>query len=101
MKNSLLFSFILLFTITTSNLWAQDRTVSGKVTSSEDGSTLPGVTIVLRGTSTGTVTDIDGNYKITLAGDGGTLVYSSHKCSYGIRCSATSRSFSCGLWRVN
>jgi TonB-linked SusC/RagA family outer membrane protein len=76
MKNSLLFSFILLFTITTSNLWAQDRTVSGKVTSSEDGSTLPGVTIVLRGTSTGTVTDIDGNYKITLAGDGGTLVYS-------------------------
>lgn len=56
--------------------WAQDRTVSGKVTSEEDGSTLPGVTVVLKGTTTGTTTDLDGNYKLSVPGEGGTLVYS-------------------------
>ena len=55
---------------------AQDRTVSGKVTSAEDDSTLPGVTVVLKGTTTGTTTDLDGNYKLSVPGDGGTLVYS-------------------------
>ncbi|SMD33007.1 TonB-linked outer membrane protein, SusC/RagA family [Reichenbachiella faecimaris] len=55
---------------------AQDRTVSGKVTSSEDNSTLPGVTVVLKGTTTGTTTDLDGNYKLSVPGDGGILVYS-------------------------
>lgn len=56
--------------------WAQDRTVSGKVTSAEDGSTLPGVTVVLKGTVTGTTTDLDGNYKLSVPSEGGTLVYS-------------------------
>lgn len=56
--------------------FAQDRTISGKVTSSEDGSALPGVNIVVKGTTTGAVTDIDGNYKLTVPADGGTLVFS-------------------------
>lgn len=43
---------------------AQERTVTGKVTSSEDGSGLPGVNVVIQGTATGTITDIDGNYSI-------------------------------------
>lgn len=47
------------------SLFAQDRTVSGKVTA-EDGSTLPGVNVTLRGASRGTTTDAEGNYKITL-----------------------------------
>lgn len=55
---------------------AQDRTVSGKVTSAEDDSTLPGVTVVLKGTTTGTTTDLDGNYKLSVPSEGGTLVYS-------------------------
>lgn len=55
---------------------AQDRTVSGVVSSSEDNSTLPGVTVVLKGTTTGTTTDLDGNYKLSVPSDGGTLVYS-------------------------
>lgn len=55
---------------------AQDRTVSGKVSSSEDDSTLPGVTVVLKGTTTGTTTDLDGNYKLSVPSEGGTLVYS-------------------------
>ncbi len=56
--------------------FAQDRTVSGTVTSSEDGSTLPGVNVVVKGTTQGGVTDIDGNYKITVPEEGGTLVFS-------------------------
>lgn len=55
---------------------AQDRTVSGQVSSSEDDSTLPGVTVVLKGTTTGTTTDLDGNYKLSVPSGGGTLVYS-------------------------
>jgi TonB-linked SusC/RagA family outer membrane protein len=54
----------------------QDRTVSGKVTSGEDGSAIPGVNIVVKGTTTGAVTDIDGNYKLSVPTDGGILVFS-------------------------
>lgn len=56
--------------------WAQERTISGKVTSSEDGSPLPGVNVVLKGTATGTVTDISGNYTLSVPASGGTLVFS-------------------------
>lgn len=56
--------------------FAQERTVTGKVTSAEDGSALPGVNVVLKGTTTGTVTDVDGNYKISVPSEGGTLVFS-------------------------
>ncbi len=56
--------------------FAQDRTVTGKVTSAEDGSTLPGVNVVIKGTTNGSVTDIDGNYKLSVPEDGGTLVFS-------------------------
>src|SRR5258708_28621919 len=55
---------------------AQDRLVTGKVTSTDDGSALPGVNVVLKGTTNGTVTDSDGNYKLTIPVTGGTLVFS-------------------------
>ena len=74
MKKVLLFGLSLLMATTMS--FAQDRTVSGKVTSSEDGSTLPGVNVVVKGTTQGGVTDIDGNYKITVPEEGGILVFS-------------------------
>ncbi|HNP20304.1 MAG TPA: SusC/RagA family TonB-linked outer membrane protein [Fulvivirga sp.] len=76
MRKFLLLSFMLMFTFAFSDSWAQERTVSGKVTSIEDGSTLPGVNVVLKGTTSGTVTDIDGNYRISVPTDGGTLVFS-------------------------
>jgi TonB-linked SusC/RagA family outer membrane protein len=56
--------------------FAQDRQVTGKVTSSEDGSPLPGVNIALKGTSRGTTTSADGSYKINV-GIKSTLVFSS------------------------
>ncbi len=42
----------------------QGRTVTGKVISSEDNTGLPGVNVIIKGTTIGTVTDINGNYKI-------------------------------------
>jgi TonB-dependent starch-binding outer membrane protein SusC len=47
---------------------AQDVTVSGKVTSSDDGAALPGVSVQVKGTTRGTTTDAQGNYKITAPG---------------------------------
>lgn len=55
-------------------LWAQDLTVSGKISSSEDGSPLPGVNVVVKGTTTGTVSDVNGAYTITAPATG-TLVF--------------------------
>lgn len=53
----------------------QAHQVTGTV-SSPDGETLPGVSVILKGTSTGTVTDVQGNYTIT-APENATLVFSS------------------------
>jgi TonB-linked SusC/RagA family outer membrane protein len=65
---------LLLATCSTMAL-AQGRTISGKVTSGDDGSAVPGVNILEKGTSNGTVTDADGNYRISV-GDNATLVFS-------------------------
>ncbi|HEY5918170.1 MAG TPA: carboxypeptidase-like regulatory domain-containing protein, partial [Chryseolinea sp.] len=55
---------------------AQEHVVSGKVTAADDGSALPGVNVVLKGTSFGTVTNAEGTYRLTLPSSGGTLVFS-------------------------
>lgn len=52
------------------------NTIKGKVTSAEDGSPLPGVNVVIKGTTIGTVTDVTGNYTIENAGPTSTLTYS-------------------------
>jgi TonB-linked SusC/RagA family outer membrane protein len=62
--------------LTTSHAFAQDRTITGRITSSEDGTPLPGVNVVLKGTTTGTVTDVDGAYTLTVPSSGGVLIFS-------------------------
>jgi hypothetical protein len=47
--------------------FAQEKTVSGKVTSSEDGSPLPGVSVLIKGSTKGVTTDGNGVYKISAA----------------------------------
>ncbi len=59
--NSLLLS--LLFCLP---LLAQDVSVSGRVTSSDDGSALPGVSVQVKGTTRGTTTDASGNYRLSV-----------------------------------
>lgn len=53
----------------------QQKTVTGKVTSNT-GEPIPGVTVLVKGTTTGTVTDIDGNYTLTGIAADATLVFS-------------------------
>lgn len=55
--------------------FAQERTVSGRVTSSDDNSPVPGVNVLVKGTSSGTVSDADGNYRIAV-GNNSVLVFS-------------------------
>lgn len=52
------------------------RTIEGTVISAEDQTPLPGVNIVIKGTTTGTVTDISGHYKLQSEGSNPVLVYS-------------------------
>jgi TonB-linked SusC/RagA family outer membrane protein len=55
--------------------WAQ-RTVTGSVTGVEDGTPIPGVNVLVKGSSVGTVTDIEGNYQIAIPDEGSVLVFS-------------------------
>ncbi len=72
MKRILILMGVLLFV--SGSLFGQQIRVSGVVTSSEDGATLPGVTVAVQGTTLGTVTDMDGRYQLTVAPDA-TLVF--------------------------
>lgn len=56
--------------------FAIDRTISGQVTSIEDGTPIPGVNIVLKGTTTGTITNHLGKYEITIPDSGKVLIFS-------------------------
>ncbi|MEX0778964.1 MAG: SusC/RagA family TonB-linked outer membrane protein [Balneolales bacterium] len=55
---------------------AVQEEVTGTVTDANTGEILPGVNITLRGTSTGTTTNMDGEYSITVPDNAGVLVFS-------------------------
>lgn len=55
---------------------AQVRSISGTVTSSEDGTSIPGVSVQLKGTTIGTITNIDGQYELQVPEDAKTLIFS-------------------------
>lgn len=60
--------------------FAQALRVTGQVTSAEDGFSLPGVTVSVKGTTNeGTITDMDGNYSINVS-KGKTLVFTYVGC---------------------
>jgi TonB-linked SusC/RagA family outer membrane protein len=67
------FSFVLL----SFSVMAQDRVVQGKVTSQEDGMPLPGVNVVVKGTTSGAVTDADGKYSVSVKDADVVLVFTS------------------------
>ncbi len=74
MRKTLLKGF-LLACMTCVTVFAQDRKITGKITSAEDGSSLPGVSVVVKGTAKGTNTDGNGSYSID-APSTATLVFS-------------------------
>src|SRR5690554_2659372 len=63
MKKSLGLIILLMLAVFTAN--AQDLVVTGRVTSSSDGLPIPGVSVVQKGTTIGTISDIDGNYSLS------------------------------------
>src|SRR6187551_2759820 len=75
MKRILLVCLTAVFALASSAVWAQERTVTGRITSAEDGSPLPGVNVVLKGTTNGTVTDVSGAYTLKVPAEGGVLIF--------------------------
>ena len=57
-------------------LEAQVRSVSEKVTNSEDGTSIPGVSVLVKGTTIGTITNIDGFYELKVPENAQTIVFS-------------------------
>ncbi|MFC7667895.1 SusC/RagA family TonB-linked outer membrane protein [Hymenobacter humi] len=69
-------SLVLMFTLLHGAM-AQTRTVSGRVTDQATGGGLPGVTVLLKGTTNGVSTNADGAFSLSVPEAGGTLVFSS------------------------
>ena len=67
---------LLLFFHSILNLNAQQITISGTVVAVDDGSALPGVSIVVKGSTLGTITDLDGKYFITVSSSKDSLQFS-------------------------
>ncbi len=67
---------LLLFGLAVSLTYAQQRTVTGQVSSDEEGP-IPGVNVVIQGTVTGAVTNVDGDFTINVPGPDAILVFSS------------------------
>lgn len=71
----LLITFLAISSLATAG-WAQNKQVSGQVSSKLDGTGIPGVNVVVQGTTKGTTTDVDGNYTLQLSPNENTLVFS-------------------------
>lgn len=70
-------SWLLFFLSLGSISWAQTITVSGKITDQSDNSPLPGVNIVVQGTTNGTISDIEGKYSLSINSGNPVLLFSS------------------------
>lgn len=55
--------------------WAQTREITGKVVSMDDGATVPGASVSVKGTTLGTITDLDGMYRLKVPQEAKTLVF--------------------------
>jgi TonB-dependent SusC/RagA subfamily outer membrane receptor len=69
-------SFLLVMLLLTAAQVLAQRTITGKVTSADDGGGIPGVTVLVKGTSNGVLTDLDGKYSISVPKDATALQFS-------------------------
>jgi TonB-dependent starch-binding outer membrane protein SusC len=74
MRQKLLFLCLFFCLGLFSTVLAQERTVTGKVTDKSTGDGIPGVSVFVKGTTSGTITDVSGSYRINVPA-GGTLVF--------------------------
>ena len=83
MKKKLLV-LLMVFATMSMGVWAQTRYISGTVTSAEDGTTLPGVTVRVKDAPGGVTTNQNGQYQISVSSQTQTLVFFIHwNESYG------------------
>ncbi len=75
MKKLMLF-FVCIFIIGMQLVNAQVRRITGNVTSAEDGTSIPGVSVSVKGTTIGAITNIDGAYQLDVPNSAETLVFS-------------------------
>ena len=71
--------FVLVLLCSTSLLFGQNKSqvrVNGKITDAATGEVLPGVNILVQGTLTGTISEVDGRYSVLVNGPDAVLVYS-------------------------
>src|SRR5216684_2096751 len=67
---------ILIIVLWAGGAMAQERSITGKVTSKDDGQPVPGANVVVQGTGRGTSTDAEGNFKLTLESSDNTIAIS-------------------------
>ncbi|NHE57515.1 SusC/RagA family TonB-linked outer membrane protein [Cyclobacterium sp. GBPx2] len=67
---------LLLLLVNSQALWAQSRTVQGLVTESSNGEPVLGASVLIQGTTRGTVTDLDGRYELEVPSNEAILVFS-------------------------
>ena len=96
MKKIILMSLVLMFTLLHGAM-AQTRTISGRVTDQASGSGLPGVTVLLKGTSNGVSTNADGAFSLSVPESGGTLIFSSVGMTSQERAIGTNTTFAVAL----
>lgn len=73
MKNYVILLFLIFATLQSA---LAQKTVSGTVTDASDGSAIPGVSVAVKGTTQGTITDMNGKYSLEVKDDAQTLVFS-------------------------
>jgi TonB-linked SusC/RagA family outer membrane protein len=69
-------SFLLVILLLTAMQVLAQRTITGNVTSADDGNGIPGVTVLVKGTSNGVLTDLDGKFSISVSKDAAALLFS-------------------------
>lgn len=74
MRKLLLMSFVMVLTLL-QQAYAQSKTVSGTVTDQSTSQPLPGVAVIVKGTTVGTTTGVDGTYSISVPNDANTLIF--------------------------
>ncbi len=74
MRKVLLLGLSLL--LASASVFAQSRVVTGTVISNEDNLPVPGVSVIVKGTTVGVATDLDGNYSLNVPGGNNLLVFS-------------------------
>ena len=77
LKNLMKATVMIMMLLITQTSFAQNRTITGKVTDSKDGSGVAGVSVTAKGTSAGTTTSTDGSFSISVPSGATILVISS------------------------